>query len=298
MSGSLDVKSVAVLLAAYNARPWIEEQIISIRAQVGVSVQIFISLDESSDDSDVYLAGLASQYNLVLLASCGRMGGAARNFFRLIRDVDFSRYDYVALADQDDLWKPLKLLGACASLESRNAAGYSSNILAFWPDGREKLIKKSQPQTEFDCFFESAGPGCTYVMRTPDLLAFKGFLIANYERVTDVALHDWFIYAWFRSSGRKWIIDSEPTMYYRQHELNEVGANDGLKAILRRLSLLRSGWYRREVTKISQLCSLSATIPYFILEGRSFGTLRRVFKTRRRLRDKFFLIVIVLLGLY
>ncbi len=136
---------------------------------------------------------------------------------------------------------------------SRGCSGYSSNATAFWPDGRQVLLVKSQPQRKYDFLFEAGGPGCSYVLRVSDALEFKQFLIHNWLAVNGVSLHDWLTYAWFRSTGRVWYIDANSYILYRQHGGNQIGANDGLTGVMSRLRLLNSGWYRDEISKISRL---------------------------------------------
>ena len=213
--------SVAVLLSAYNGISWIEEQVASIICQKNTSIEIFISVDLSNDKTYEWCQDFAKEnINIKVLPYGKKFGGAAKNFFRLIRDVDFSRFDYVALADQDDIWNSGKLHHAIRVIEKDDLDGYSSDVTAFWGNGREKLVKKSFPQKKFDYFFEAAGPGCTYVLKQQSVQTFKKFLIKNWEYVNLVELHDWMIYAYFRSQGMKWKIDSKPLMYYRQHENN------------------------------------------------------------------------------
>ncbi len=96
---------VAVLLAAYNGTQWIEEQLASILAQSVVKVTVYISVDASTDETETWCAEFAADHpNIFVLPSGFRFGGASRNFFRLIRDVDLQAYDYVSFADQDDIW--------------------------------------------------------------------------------------------------------------------------------------------------------------------------------------------------
>jgi len=75
---------------------------------------------------------------------------------------------------------------------------YSSDVTAFWEDGREEVIVKSQPQTKYDYLFEAAGPGCTYVLTAFSLSQFKQFLLDN-PKADDFKLHDWPIYAFYRT---------------------------------------------------------------------------------------------------
>ena len=158
--------SIAVCLTSYNGVPWLYEQIDSIHNQSGVALTVFISVDVSSDGTEKWIDQAAGRDSRIKVLPHGRhFGGAAQNFFRLLHDVNLSEFDYVSFSDQDDIWLPNKLLRAHQMLSKTNADAYSSNVLAFWPNGREILIEKSQPQVKWDFLFEAAGPGCTYVMK-------------------------------------------------------------------------------------------------------------------------------------
>ncbi|MFJ1253093.1 glycosyltransferase [Cupriavidus sp. CuC1] len=294
---------VAVLMATYNGRSWIEEQVCSILNQRGVVVMLVVSDDLSTDGTWEWLQELAAQDQRVrLLPHVGRFGGAAKNFFRLIRDVDFSCYDYIALADQDDVWHDDKLKVAHESIVEGRYAAYSGNVTAFWPDGRQLLINKAQPQRKYDFLFEAAGPGCSYVLRVSAALGFKEFLQKNWLAVNEVALHDWLIYAWFRANRMGWYIDERPKIQYRQHGGNQVGANQGLRAMRGRLKMIRSGWYRVEISRIAsllaaQLSELPASIPARGEVPRLF-LLRHITEVRRRVRDRLVFLFAIMLGFY
>jgi|APSaa5957512535_1039671.scaffolds.fasta_scaffold15879_4 rhamnosyltransferase len=288
--------SVAVLLAAYNGINWIEEQVTSIISQKNTSIEIFISVDLSNDKTYEWCQDFAKEnINIKVLPYGKKFGGAAKNFFRLIRDVDFSRFDYVALADQDDIWNSGKLHHAIRVIEKDDLDGYSSDVTAFWGNGREKLVKKSFPQKKFDYFFEAAGPGCTYVLKQQSVQTFKKFLIKNWEYVNLVELHDWMIYAYFRSQGMKWKIDNKSLMHYRQHDHNQIGLNSGLKAYLIRFNKIKTKWYRSEVQKIIYL--LNGSSEQGISLKRLF-LIKNFWYLRRRPRDAIFLLFIIILQVF
>ena len=287
--------SVAVLLAAYNGMEWIEEQVSSILSQKSISIEIFISVDLSNDKTHEWCQDLAGKNAHVKVLPYGeKFGGAAKNFFRLIRDVDFSCFDYVALSDQDDIWDSSKLHHAIRTIEQDSLDGYSSDVIAFWSNGREKLVKKSFPQKKFDYFFEAAGPGCTYVLKQQPTQKFKKFLIKNWENINCIESHDWLIYAFFRSRSMSWCIDSEPLMLYRQHESNQVGSNFGFLAYLKRIKMVKSGWYRSEVRKISEIVSINDDA--FNLD--IWFLIKNFYQLRRQNRDTFILLLMILLGFF
>lgn len=290
-----NLPKVAVLLAAYNGMQWIEEQVNSILSQQGVSVTLFFSVDLSTDGTDQWVKNLAEKHsNVVMLPYGERFGGAGPNFFRLIRDVDFSGFDAVSFADQDDIWFSDKLQRACALLQAGQSDVYSSNVTAFWPDGKQVLVDKAQPQKQFDHFFEAAGPGCTYVFNIDAASAFKRFLIGLGERIQAVSLHDWLAYAFCRHNGFKWYIDSAPSMLYRQHANNQVGTNTGLSAYKKRFQFISQKWYRQQILAIA---SLVATDISDNLNSRIF-LLKNVLQLRRRARDTLFLMAVLILGIF
>jgi rhamnosyltransferase len=282
----------SVLLAAFNGKEFLDEQSKSVLSQLGVNVTLFTSIDQSIDGTEAWFDRLAVHDSRVIGLPHGeQFGGAARNFFRLIREVDFSGFDYVSFADQDDIWLPNKLSRAHEVLSSTGADAYSSNVTAFWPDGRMLLIDKSQPQVQWDFLFEAAGPGCTYVMRKELACAIQDVVRSNWGEVQEVGLHDWFAYAFARANGYRWIIDDISGMFYRQHENNQVGVNSGWRAFVHRSAKVLSGWGLSQSALIARLVGLSDDP--FVLRwsgGSRLGLLYLALhagQCRRRLRDKF-----------
>lgn len=292
---------IAVCLAAYNGVGWLAEQIESILNQVGVDVTIFISADLSSDGTLEYISLLADGDSRIRILPYGeRFGGAAKNFFRLLVDVDFESYEYVSLSDQDDIWREGKLARAVQVLEETRAYGYSSNVTAFWDNGRSVFVDKSQPQREWDFLFEAAGPGCTYVIRSSLAREIKQCLLANSELIGGVGLHDWFIYAFARARKMAWVIDEFDGMLYRQHSNNQVGVNRGLRAYTFRARKVLGGWGFKQACLIARLIGLENDP--FVRGWKKMGRMELFWlafkcrKCRRRSRDQvfFFLLCVAL----
>ena len=308
MSLSVDpIPRVAVLLATYNGINYIDSQLESLLKQVSCSVDIWVSDDQSTDGTWEWLCERSnSDPRVLLLPRAERFGNAARNFYRLLREVDFSAYHYIALSDQDDIWFEDKLALSIQQLRERKVAAVSSNVIALWPNGRKKLIRKSQKQRRLDFLFESAGPGCTYVMTAQCAAGFKRFLTDNRNEVEAIQFHDWMLYAWARSHGFMWHIEPRPTMLYRQHVKNEYGANSGWTAFRRRIAQVRSGWYREQILKISRLirpgslftAECAATIR--LVEERTAmsraALAMKVHELRRKMNDRAWLVLTCLLG--
>jgi rhamnosyltransferase len=224
---------------------------------------------------------------------------AASNLFRLLRDTDLTQVDYVALSDQDDIWQSDKLSHAVRKIQENNVDAYSSNVTAFWPNGKQRLINKAQPQKLWDYMFESAGPGCTFVLTKKLALEIQAFLIDNQVQCQPIALHDWFIYAFARSRGFNWLIDHESHMLYRQHAENVVGANVGIKPKIQRFKKLREGWLFEQALLIADILGYANMPPIKKIKRLSlldrFWLILNINKLRRRFRDRIALAFLMLL---
>lgn len=287
---------VAILLAAYNGMQWIEEQVNSILSQRGVDITLFISVDLSTDGTETYVYKLSQMYSNIIMLSYGeKFGSAAANFFRLINHVDTSTFDYISLCDQDDIWLDDKLIRSIGKIESERVSAYSSDVIAFWPNGREEVLKKSYKQCQYDHYFESPGPGCTFVINSSLIALFqKEFSSFNGLSRKLTVNHDWFIYAFIRSKGYDWFIDSKVTMRYRQHGKNEIGINSGFAAYFSRFKLIRNRWYRNQVLIMTDAFAPSLSEKLI----NRFFIILNFYKLRRRPRDKFLLLILAIFGLY
>jgi len=231
---------IIVLLAAYNGENYIAQQLQTILNQTHKPHKILINIDQSSDKTESIVKEFAkTNPEIQILISNKRFGSAAANFIHLLKNTDLTEAEYIALADQDDLWKEDKLEKAIHKLE-QGYDGYSSNVEAFWEGGRKKVLVKNQPQQKLDHLFESAGPGCTFVLTKRLALSLQEFLKGGQFDQLD-NYHDWLIYAYARSNVFKWHIDSYPGVEYRQHNANVFGANVGIRAFISRIRRVLDG---------------------------------------------------------
>ena len=250
--------NVLVLLASYNGSRWIREQMESILAQQGIDLAIAVRDDASTDGTRWELARFENDGRVRIGAATAASGSAARNFLALIRENAADAFDFVAFADQDDLWNPEKLSRACSTLVAAGSVGYSSATVATWEDGRERVLKLSGMPTASDFLFEGAGQGCTFVLTADFYERVRRFLATQAELTNRIHYHDWLVYALARSWGMQWSFDPVPSVLYRQHDTNDTGARHSLAGITRRFSLIRQGWYRGQLSAIAQLCLAAA----------------------------------------
>jgi rhamnosyltransferase len=277
----------AVLLAAHNGEKWISDQLNSIIDQEDVTLSIFISIDKSFDNTYKLCKDFSRKFpNIFIVSYKNKFGSSSSNFYYLISRFVDQKFDYVAFADQDDIWESNKLLKSHIKISQENADAYSSNVRAFWPSGRKKILIKNQPQKEWDYIFESAGPGCTFVLKINFFNSLRFFIETNKKNVYAFKSHDWLIYAFARSLNKKWIIDSYPGVNYRQHFDNELGANIGIKAYLFRARKIFNGsWFNQIYILTSLLGNKEKSFFDYYLLNKPFYFLFVLNKCRRRSRD-------------
>lgn len=292
----------AVCLAAYNGTAYIVEQIESILCQKNVDLQLFISVDQSSDGTEARLADWAlHESRLTLLPFDLHFGGAGPNFYRLLRDVELSGFDYLSFADQDDIWKPEKLCRAHSLMAAQHAVGYSSNFTAFWPTGEARVVNKAWPQRTWDFLFESAGPGCTYVIHSSLALPLQQLVRNADKTVLRVDYHDWLTYAFARSHNFPWVIDSWSSMHYRQHAHNQIGVNAGWHSFWLRVKKILNGYGFDQSLLIADLIGASPlpVVQQGLRDGRLgylWLALRACQCRRKRIDQLWFFISCVLLA--
>ena len=246
---------VAVLMATFNGIDWLPYQILSILNQSKIDITLFISDDFSTDNTFQYIQSIRKEdKRIIILPRRYKFGSAAKNFYRLINDVNFSNFDYVSFSDQDDIWMKNKLIRHIGLINKKKVECVSSNVIAFWEDGTRKLIDKSQEQKKWDFIFESAGPGCSFLMTNFLASQVQFELKLRNDFAKNIKSHDWLVYAICRAKKFGWFIDSKPSLFYRQHKNNVLGANSGFKAIFLRLCRIISGEYKNEVLKVCRFC--------------------------------------------
>ena len=103
------MKKVIVIISTFNGEKTIIRQLDSIFNQVGVSVEVLVRDDNSSDRTVETIKQYIEknpQYTIHLIV--GQNVGFAKSFWLALKQS--SNADYFAFSDQDDVWKPDKLI--------------------------------------------------------------------------------------------------------------------------------------------------------------------------------------------
>lgn len=241
---------ITVLLSTYNGEKYLQEQLDSLYAQdlpEGFAMEILVRDDGSSDQTVNILEENRKQGKLTFYV--GENVKPAKSFWDLVQRTPAS--EYYAFCDQDDVWHTDKLLRAINRLreekEQRQPLLYCSNVtvvdsvlnpIGNMHDGHKTLY------TDFaHSLIYSLAPGCTMVFNHA---AREAFLRYDMNEQFEV-IHDWLAHKITAMLGTV-IYDATPTMLYRQHGNNVIGAQaaglitllKGIKRFMTTSALIRS----------------------------------------------------------
>lgn len=235
---------VAILLCTMNGRSFLGEQLDSIASQTMTNWQLWASDDGSQDGTLAILEQYRSTWGterFFFQAGPGR--GFAANFLSLTCRADLTA-DYYAFADQDDVWEKEKLQRAVEWLETvpqTEPALYCSRTRLIDKAGLETGLSPlfARPPSFPNALVQSLSGGNTMVFNHAARL-----LLQKAGADIEVVTHDWWLYLLVSGCGGRVFYDPSPMVRYRQHDMNQVGANTGWLARLLRLRLLVNGRFK------------------------------------------------------
>lgn len=216
------MSAVQVLLSTYNGERYLEPQLQSLFEQDHPELQVLARDDGSRDGGWEILRKHTASGRLAAVR--GENLGVARSYFWLLRYSDPGA-EYVAFADQDDVWLADKVSRALRLLRPFGAeqpAMYCSRLTlvdeSLEPVGRS-LLPGRGPSFE-NALVQNIATGCTMVLNR----AARELLLRELPRA--VPMHDWWAYLVLSAFGEV-VYDPEPRILYRQHAGNVVGAARG-----------------------------------------------------------------------
>lgn len=174
----------------------------------------------------------------------GPSKGAAANFLHLLACVPPEDCDYVALSDQDDIWLPEKLDSAVAQIApyGDHPVLLGSRSWEWDADRDQRQLSRAVPgPLGFGhALVQNFAGGNTMVLNRAALDLVQSAL----PGLPVPAVHDWWLYQLISGAGGAVLLDPIPQILYRQHPGNVIGANNSLKAKLKRLAMMLGGTYR------------------------------------------------------
>ena len=247
---------VCILMATWNGADHLSAQLDSFAAQDHAQWQLVVSDDGSGDATLSILQDFAehSPQSVTLTRGPGR--GSTANFIALLAEP--RDCDWIALADQDDVWLPDRLsrdIAALSELPAETPALYCSATLHCDADLQNPRPSRAVPRSPGfrNALLQNIAAGNTILLNRAAADLVRKAAPAALE-IDDLAAHDWWLYQLISGSGGDVIYDAVQTLYYRQHGRNQVGANAGFRAGRTRLAMLLKGrfsaWNRANIAAL------------------------------------------------
>lgn len=218
---------VDVLLATYNGEKYIKDQLESILNQTYKKIHIYVSDDNSTDNTQNILKEYEAKYDNIFVTYQEKNIGSVRNFEFLMTKVKDA---YYMLSDQDDVWYEDKVEKSLKKLNEENADLVftdlkvvdenlkSINKSFYTMMGKIGKINKSVNKKYFEYLYNSV-TGCTILSKSSFIDA-----ILPLPKNSKYVIHDSWI-GLITSLNGKIVFLNEPTIKYRQHGNNQIGTN-------------------------------------------------------------------------
>ncbi|WP_297442904.1 glycosyltransferase [Acidocella sp.] len=229
---------VTILLSTFNGALYLEEQLASLCAQTVTSWVLYWRDDGSQDDTTAIMAAFTARLGaerVIRSPSSGRHMGAGASFLTLLAEAAGS--NFIAFADQDDVWLPGKLAAALAMLApsgDRPALYCARQYLVNERLEGRTLSVLHRPAAHFPaCLTQNIANGNTLVLNQP-----AAALVAHAGQPAGT-VHDWWSYIVISACGGEILFDERPQVLYRLHKTNHIGRLQPLYK--RALAALRRG---------------------------------------------------------
>jgi glycosyltransferase involved in cell wall biosynthesis len=242
---NLEELRISVAMCTYNGARFLSEQLESIAGQTRLPDELIICDDLSSDESLEIIRTFARRAPFVVRAEINEKNlGSTKNFEKA---MSLCREGVIALADQDDVWKPQKLGVIQKTLDEHPEAGYVFSDAEMLdergvPTGRslwESLgLRESFPgdftsSRQFDVLLRrTVVTGATMALRSSlksVILPFSPYLV-----------HDYWSSLLASCVGVYGVPISERLIQYRQHASQQVGIG-GSRSLLKKVRWAHQG---------------------------------------------------------
>jgi glycosyltransferase involved in cell wall biosynthesis len=146
---------VSILLPVYNGEKTLRFTLDSLLAQTHQDFEILVGIDGTKDNSKA----IAESYNdlRIKIIEHPKNLGLANNLNTLVRQIN-PNIQYLAMAEQDDVYVPERLAQQVAIMEAHAEVGLVSGIAVFRSAGGSLLfpgiLVKGQPYPQGDALFQ------------------------------------------------------------------------------------------------------------------------------------------------
>ena len=241
---------VLIVMCTYNGARHLQAQLDSFANQDIENWALVVSDDGSSDDTCDIIRAFARDHRVILHTAPDRQDDlmpaqrAANNYMRTLMrsDLPLGPDTYVALADQDDVWRPDKMSHAVTALDGADhpVALYGGQSRHVREDGEPITHSRAPARASglHNALVQNVVSGHAAVLTPQAMTALRKTGLPQ-----GIWYHDWWIYLLISALGGSVIVDNHIGLDYRQHDANVMGAGRGIPARARRLGQIFNGEY-------------------------------------------------------
>jgi glycosyltransferase involved in cell wall biosynthesis len=220
---------IAILLSTYNGERYLREQLDSLFCQTFSNFMLYVRDDGSTDSTmNILLEYEKINSNLILFADNDRNKGASASFMWLLEKVESNYYMF---CDQDDVWFPSKVQLCFDIIKAEEQRSVKNPILvhtdlivtdsnlnvisnSLWENDKINPLKITRKYLRLVNYVT----GCTMMFN-------RNARNLSVTSTNNMLMHDFWISMSVDSAKGVIISLPVPTMYYRQHSLNVIGAS-------------------------------------------------------------------------
>lgn len=261
---------IAILLATYNSSKYLRIQLDSLLSQSDSNWQVYIRDDGSSDSTlDIINEYVANETKITFLEDEYSNMGAMASFMHLLSVVDARYYMF---CDHDDVWLENKVELSRKAIEELDQQHPSTPVVVH----TDLYIVDDDLTIKHDSFWK-------YSKINPDILTDKAFMQVfncvtgctmifnqaakqvSFPFPNNAPMHDWWVALQVVQNGIIKHINT-PTILYRQHANNEVGArNINGKYFLNKLFQIKKtlNGHRKQIAFLKSINGHSALKYYY-----------------------------------
>ena len=220
-SGKPSAPPVAILLSTFNGAAFLQAQLDSFLAQRDATWTLFWRDDGSSDGSVAIMEAFAPAPARCVRVDGGGHRGVTTSYMVLLDAAVRHGSELVAFSDQDDVWLPHKLRRGIEQLGEAAAPALYCSRQVLVDQSLRRLCDSAPvrvPPGLGPALTQNVATGCTVMMNRA-----AAALVAS-SQPPGPSLHDWWSYLVVAAAGGRVVADPEPTVLYRQHGGNAVGA--------------------------------------------------------------------------
>lgn len=208
---------VSIVLATYNGEKYLKQQLDSILQQDYPNIELVITDDCSSDRTLSILKEYASHHSHIHIYTNDSTLGLNKNFEK---GMLLAQGEYIAISDQDDIWKSEKISVLMSELEHHMIVYHDSELIDATGSPLNRKLSEINRLSNFTSCLNYA-----IATRVPGhTMLFRRELIAQCVPFPQHTLYDhWLAFVATFNSDIKFI--PETLVSYRQHENNTFGAD-------------------------------------------------------------------------